>query len=189
MLCLLVGIGPAVAQDDAGWIWGVVNDQLGSLLPGVTVAAQQAATGLGAQRGDQRGRRLRDRAAARGRLRGIRSSFPDSAPDPTAARVEGAETIVDPRPWAVGSIAETFGEYPHIGAILPAMGYGGAQLAELAETVNAVECDVIVTGTPIELGRIIEVGRPIRQARYAVEERGRPRLEDVLAPLIADMRQ
>lgn len=100
-----------------------------------------------------------------------------------AARAEGAAELVDPRPYAVGSIAETFERYPHVGAVLPAMGYGDEQLRELAETIDRTECDVVVTGTPFALARIVAVRHPIRHARYELREVGRPTLRDVIAPL------
>lgn len=95
-------------------------------------------------------------------------------------------TIVDPRPYSVGSIVETFRKYPKVGPVLPAMGYGVDQLAELAKTINNVPCDVVVTGTPIDLGRLIEMRHPIRHATYESVEVGEPRLEAVLAPIIED---
>ena len=106
-----------------------------------------------------------------------------------AARAAGVGTIVDPRPWAVRSIAATFAAYPHMGPILPAMGYGPAQLDDLGETINAVDCDLVVTGTPIELARIIDIDVPVRHARYVVEERGRPTLDDILGPWIEGVRE
>jgi predicted GTPase len=102
-----------------------------------------------------------------------------------AARQAGAGAIVDPRPWAVGSIAETFARFPHIGAVLPAMGYSPEQLEELGRTIRAVECDVVVTGTPIDLGRIVDVGHPLRHATYELREVGHPDLADVLAPVLS----
>ena len=99
-----------------------------------------------------------------------------------AARAHGAGTIVDPRPWAVGSIADTFARYPSVGAVLPAMGYSPTQLDELAATIRAVECDVVVSGTPIDLGRLLDVGHPLRHATYELREIGHPDLTDVLRP-------
>ncbi len=101
-----------------------------------------------------------------------------------AARHHGAATIVDPRPWAVGSIAQTFERYPAIGPVLPAMGYSPEQLDDLAATIRAVDCDVVVTGTPIDLSRLIDVGHPLRHATYDLLELGHPDLADTLAPLI-----
>jgi len=100
-----------------------------------------------------------------------------------AAREAGAAELVDPRPFAVGSIAATFAAYPHIGAVLPAMGYGPAQLLELEQTIEAADVDVVVTGTPMNLGRLITTRHPIRHARYELSELGRPTLHDVLAPI------
>jgi len=99
-----------------------------------------------------------------------------------AARQGGALELVDPRPFAVGSIADVLERYPHLHS-LPAMGYSPDQLAELETTINASGCDVVVTGTPIDLGRLIDSKYPIRHARYELREIGTPTLEDVLAPL------
>jgi predicted GTPase len=99
-----------------------------------------------------------------------------------AARQGGALELVDPRPFAVGSIANVLDRYPHVHS-LPAMGYSPDQLAELEATINASECDVVVTGTPIDLGRLIDSKYPIRHARYELREIGSPTLEQVLAPL------
>jgi predicted GTPase len=103
-----------------------------------------------------------------------------------AARDGGAGIIVDPRPWAVGSIAETFARYPGIGPVLPAMGYSPVQLDDLARTIRAVDCDVVVTGTPIDLGRLLEIGHPLRHATYELREIGHPDLADTLAPLVRE---
>lgn len=97
-----------------------------------------------------------------------------------AARAAGAGELVDPRPWAVGSIADTYAAYPDIGPVLPAMGYGQQQMAELAATLRAAECDVVVIGTPIDLTRLLDVGHPTRRATYELEEVGEPSLRSVL---------
>jgi predicted GTPase len=102
-----------------------------------------------------------------------------------AARKAGAATIVDPRPYAVGSIKETFEAWPQLTNVLPAMGYSDGQLWELATTINAAECDVVVTGTPIDLGRLIQSRHPIRHVRYELQERGSPTLAETLAPIVA----
>jgi predicted GTPase len=102
-----------------------------------------------------------------------------------AAEREGARMRVDPRATAVGSIAAVYDAYPHIGAVLPAMGYGDEQLAELEATINATDCDVVVTGTPVDLGRLIDSRHPIRHVTYELEELGHPNLADVLAPVIS----
>jgi predicted GTPase len=101
-----------------------------------------------------------------------------------AARQAGAADFADPRPYAVGSIADTFRRYPAIGAVLPAMGYGDEQLRELEATIEAVEADVVVTGTPIDLGRLIHTRHPIRHATYELREIGQPTLREVLEPIV-----
>jgi predicted GTPase len=101
-----------------------------------------------------------------------------------AARQAGARTQVSPRPHAVGSIAETLDRYPHIGAVLPAMGYSPEQLRELERTIDAVECDVVIAGTPIRLDRLIHTRHPIRHVTYELQEIGTPTLVDVLAPIV-----
>jgi predicted GTPase len=102
-----------------------------------------------------------------------------------AARQAGATELVDPRPFAVGSLRETYDAYPAIGPVLPAMGYGAAQLADLEATIRAVDADVVVAGTPIDLARLVEVDTPIRRARYELRELDHPTLEGALAPWLA----
>ena len=102
-----------------------------------------------------------------------------------AARNAGAAKIVDPRPFAVGSLNDVYANWPQLGSVIPAMGYSDTQLAELEATINAADCDVVVTGTPIDLGRLIRSRHPIRHVRYALEEVGTPTLADVLEPVIA----
>ncbi|MFN8160954.1 MAG: cyclic 2,3-diphosphoglycerate synthase [Solirubrobacterales bacterium] len=101
-----------------------------------------------------------------------------------AARQGGASRLADPRAGAVGSIAETLERFGHIESVLPAMGYSEQQLADLEATINATDCDVVVTGTPIDLGRLIESRHPIRHATYSLEVVGGPALEEVLAPVL-----
>ena len=101
-----------------------------------------------------------------------------------AARRAGAARIVDPRPFAVGSLHEVFERWPQLANALPAMGYSDEQLHELEQTVNKAECDVVVTGTPIDLGRLIDSRHPIRHVRYELEEIGRPTIDDVLAAVV-----
>ena len=98
-----------------------------------------------------------------------------------AALKAGAAALVDPRPFAAGSIAETFARYPHIGAALPAMGYSEAQLAELSATIERTPCDVVVTVTPIDLGRLLDLNKPSQRIRYELQEIGQPTLDEVLA--------
>lgn len=83
-----------------------------------------------------------------------------------AAKLNGAAELVDPRPWAVGEIAETFERYHDVGALLPAMGYGEAQIRDLEETVNAVDCDLVLVATPIDLTRLIRIDRPHMRIGY-----------------------
>jgi predicted GTPase len=102
-----------------------------------------------------------------------------------AARLNGAVELVDARPYAVGSIAETYRKYPGIGAVLPAMGYGDEQLAELGATARATDCDVVVIGTPMDLARLVDLGHPSVRVHYELSEIGTPSVADVLAPHIA----
>jgi predicted GTPase len=97
-----------------------------------------------------------------------------------AARRFGAANIVDPHPCAVGTIAETFKKYPHIGALLPAMGYSGQQITDLSETINNTPCDLVIIATPVDLRRIVEINRPTQRVRYELQEIGQPSLVDVL---------
>jgi predicted GTPase len=101
-----------------------------------------------------------------------------------AAIQAGAHEIVDPRASAVGAIAEVFGQYPHIGKVLPAMGYSDKERAELAATINGADADVVIAGTPSDLSHILKIGKPVIRARYEFAEIGEPSLsrliEDVL---------
>jgi predicted GTPase len=106
-----------------------------------------------------------------------------------AARRAGAAWIADPRPVAVGSLHEVFKRWPQLANVLPAMGYSDEQLSELEQTINNVECDVVVSGTPIDLGHLINSRHPIRQVRYELEEIGRPTIEDVLEPVVNKARE
>lgn len=96
-----------------------------------------------------------------------------------AAMKYGAE-VVDPRPYAVGTIADTFATYPHIGPLLPAMGYGDAQMADLQATIAAVPCDAAVIGTPADLTRLLRFDTPAVRVRYALQEIGRPDLSELI---------
>ena len=102
----------------------------------------------------------------------------------TVAATEAGASRVDPRRYAVGSIRDTFAKYPHIGPVLPAMGYGDEQLRDLEQTINDTECDVVVAGTPIDLARLIETRHPIRRATYELRHRSGPSLDEVLAPIV-----
>lgn len=100
-----------------------------------------------------------------------------------AAEDHGAKEIIDPRPFAVGSIKDTFAKYKHLTKILPAMGYSRAQVRELEQTINATDCDLVVSGTPIDLNRVLKANKPIIRTHYELEEIGKPDLEEVLSGL------
>lgn len=97
-----------------------------------------------------------------------------------AARRFGASEIVDPRPYARGSIQATYAKYPTTGAVLPAMGYGDQQTKELEETINRADVDLVIIGTPIDLTRVIKINKPTQRVRYELQEIGQPTLEDLL---------
>ncbi|MGE5591635.1 MAG: cyclic 2,3-diphosphoglycerate synthase [Bacillota bacterium] len=97
-----------------------------------------------------------------------------------AARKYGAAELVDPRPYAVGSIAATFAKYPGTGTVLPAMGYGEAQMRDLEATINASDCDLVVSATPIDLTRVIHPDKPLLRVGYELQEIGQPTLEGIL---------
>jgi predicted GTPase len=97
-----------------------------------------------------------------------------------AARKFGAKGFVDPRPYTVGTLKETFEKYPDIGVVLPAMGYGEQQLKDLEATINRTECEAVVIGTPIDLSRIIKINKPATRVYYNLQEIGRPTLDEVL---------
>jgi len=100
-----------------------------------------------------------------------------------AAKAAGA-TPVEARPHAVGRIKALFEQYPHVGAVLPAAGYSAEQIADLEKTVNAVDCDVVVIGTPIDLRRVITINKPAVRVRYDLRVSGKPDLEDALARVL-----
>jgi len=97
-----------------------------------------------------------------------------------AAQRYGAKELVDPRKWAKGTIADTFKKYPDIGTLLPAMGYGAQQVKDLEDTINAVDCDLVIIATPIDLNRIVKINKPTVQVGYELQEIGMPNLETVL---------
>jgi predicted GTPase len=99
-----------------------------------------------------------------------------------ATKQYGAKEIVDPRPWLVGTLLDTFEKYPEIGNLLPAMGYGKEQIKDLEQTINASDCDCVVIGTPIDLARVINIQKPSVRVTYELEEVGIPNLETVLKP-------
>ncbi|MGQ9669330.1 MAG: cyclic 2,3-diphosphoglycerate synthase [Desulfosoma sp.] len=97
-----------------------------------------------------------------------------------AARKYGAACIVDPKPYARGTLRETYARYPHIGPVVPAMGYSPRQIADLQETLNAVPCDLVLFATPIQLTRIVTLKHPTVRVRYEYHDHGRPTLEEAL---------
>ncbi|MEJ2485371.1 MAG: cyclic 2,3-diphosphoglycerate synthase [Anaerolineales bacterium] len=97
-----------------------------------------------------------------------------------AARRFGAAEIVDPRPFAVGSIVDTYNKYPTTGAVLPAMGYGEKQMKELEQTIKNADVDLVIVGTPIDLTRVIEIDKPYQRVRYELQEIGQPTLRTLL---------
>lgn len=101
-----------------------------------------------------------------------------------AARRHGAAEIVDPRPWTVGSIGETYRRYPKIGTLLPAMGYGEAQIRDLEETINRADCDLVLIATPVDLGRILRLDKPALRVRYELDEVDPGAIAGALAPLL-----
>jgi predicted GTPase len=97
-----------------------------------------------------------------------------------AARIHGAAEIVDPRRYAIGRVRETFEKYPRIGALLPAVGYGDEQVADLEATIRRVPCDLVIIATPVDLTRIIRIDTPMLRVRYSLKETGTPTLEQIL---------
>ncbi len=106
-----------------------------------------------------------------------------------AAMKWGASELVDPRDYAVGKIKETFETYPNIGTLLPAMGYGKQQVADLEKTINATPCDVVVIGTPIDLNRIVKINKPTVRVTYELQEIGSPNLQMVLEAFVKKMKK
>lgn len=100
-----------------------------------------------------------------------------------AAQKYGAAELIDPRPYTVASITATYKKYPHIGILLPAMGYGAKQIKDLEKTINSTKCDTVVIGTPIDLGKLININKPAVRVRYDLQEIGYPTLTDVLKEL------
>jgi predicted GTPase len=101
-----------------------------------------------------------------------------------AARKFGAAELVDPRPFIVGRLKETFNTYPEIGTLLPAMGYGKEQLSDLEATINKTDCDSVVIGTPIDLNRIIKISKPNTRVYYDLQEIGHPNLDEVIEEFV-----
>lgn len=103
-----------------------------------------------------------------------------------AAKKFGAKSIIDPRPYVIGKLSETFKKYPGIGALLPAMGYGEQQLKDLEASINNTDCDSVIIGTPIDLSRIIKINKPYTRVYYELKENGKPDFKDILDKFISD---
>lgn len=101
-----------------------------------------------------------------------------------AARQYGAHEIIDPRPYAAGSIKKTFEKYPHIGTLLPAMGYSKTQMKELEKTINDTPCDLVVVATPIDLGRLLKINKPYKRVRYELQEKEAQGLRHIVENLL-----
>jgi predicted GTPase len=97
-----------------------------------------------------------------------------------AAQSFDAAEIIDPRPNAVRTIADTYAKYPTTGAVLPAMGYGAAQIKDLEETINSSGADLVLIATPIDLGRLVNIKPPSQRVRYELQEIGQPTLMEIL---------
>lgn len=103
-----------------------------------------------------------------------------------AAQRLGVKEIVDPRPYAVRSITETYNKYSHLGNVLPAMGYGEQQLKDLEETINKADCDAVIIGTPMDLSRVISINKPCTRVHYDLDEISEPNLSDILKDFIKE---
>ena len=103
-----------------------------------------------------------------------------------AAKKFGASEIVDPRPYAVGSLVSTYEKYNHLDQILPAMGYGEKQMKELEETINKADVDLVIIGTPIDLRRVIDIKKPAVRIGYELQEIGKPDLEEIIEDFLKE---
>jgi predicted GTPase len=104
-----------------------------------------------------------------------------------AAQRYGAKELVDPRPYTVGTITETFKHYPYIEKLLPAIGYGKQQLKDLEATINKVDCDAVVVATPINLSRVININKPNTRVYYELQEIGRPNLDEIVSRFVKEV--
>jgi predicted GTPase len=105
-----------------------------------------------------------------------------------AARRFGAAEIIDPRPYAVGRLAETYRIYPDVGPLLPAMGYGEEQIKDLTATIERTDCDSVIIATPIDLKRVIRINKPSTRVEYSLQEIGHPNMDEVLGDFIRKIR-
>lgn len=101
-----------------------------------------------------------------------------------AARRYGAAEMVDPRPFLVGSLKNTFEAYPNIGEVLPAMGYGEQQVKDLEATIEACDCDMVVSATPIDLTRLVKIQKPILRVRYDYQDNSKPTLGETVMEML-----
>ena len=97
-----------------------------------------------------------------------------------AANKFKAKEIIDPRPWAIGTIKEVFDTFQQLGNVLPAMGYNKEQIEELETTINNIPCDSVIVGTPIDIGKLMNINKPLVRVKYSLEEIGNPNLNDIL---------
>jgi predicted GTPase len=104
-----------------------------------------------------------------------------------AAKRFGAAELIDPRQYAVGSLVPVYKAYPHIGPVLPAMGYSEDQMLDLKRTIDTVPCDAVLVASPVDLGRLLQLDKPAVRVRYEVEELGEPRLSTVLQGFMAQI--
>jgi predicted GTPase len=105
-----------------------------------------------------------------------------------AARAAGASAIVDPRAAAAPAIAALYAQYPHIGSVLPAVGYSAAQLAALADTINAADADLVVIATPADVAALVTINKPVVRVRYEFAETGEPRLSALVDTFLRQRR-
>ncbi|MCL1991734.1 MAG: cyclic 2,3-diphosphoglycerate synthase [Spirochaetes bacterium] len=103
-----------------------------------------------------------------------------------AARRFGASEIIDPRPFVVGRLEETFKTYPDIGTLLPAMGYGEQQMKDLSATIDRTDCDSVIIATPIDLTRVVKINKPCTRVEYSLQEIGQPTMDDILTDFIRE---
>jgi predicted GTPase len=106
-----------------------------------------------------------------------------------AARAHGAAEIVDPRPFAQGSIKQAFSDYPHMGPVTPALGYSADQIKDLEKTIALAECDLVLFATPIQLTRILSLNKPAMRVRYEYQDAGQPTLEKVMRETLPNLFQ
>jgi predicted GTPase len=101
-----------------------------------------------------------------------------------AAQQFGAKEMVDPRPFVSGGLAKAFEEFKHLQKVLPAMGYSAGQLKELEDAINKADCDIVLSGTPIDLTRIIKSNKPIVRVNYRLQEKSKPDLEELITAML-----